>query len=253
MTRAPAGNAHLSSSGADAGTASAPRQPLRDSLRACTQKSRPGHRHLRLCARRGSGSVTRVTRSDVKHCLRAHGNRHAAEIVQHREGVLPTREHLVEFVHHRLEIPLHVDRSSVHARDATRGHAATLPAGGDVRAAQTEEAVAASRSARQRAADPQDDRACLQATLTATRAGLALCARCDSQRRRSASVAFCLQAAVVDDNFAGGVGRRRDAQQSATRPAPRRRYAGLAAQLPGQSLMTARRRCPLPCRSSTPA
>jgi hypothetical protein len=85
-------------------------------------------RGLLLCASRGSGSVARVTRSDVKHCLRAHGNRRTAEIVQHREGVLPTREHLVEFVHHRLEIPLHVDRSSVHARNATRGHAATLPA-----------------------------------------------------------------------------------------------------------------------------
>jgi hypothetical protein len=33
----------------------------------------------------------------------------------------------VEFVHHRLEVPSHIDRSSVHARDATRGHSATLP------------------------------------------------------------------------------------------------------------------------------
>ena len=105
--------------------------------------------------------VGRVTRPDVKHCLWAHGYRRTAEIFQHRERVLPAREHLVEFVHHVLEIPLHVDCSSVHARDATRGHAATLPAGGDGRAAQTEEAVAARRPVRQRAADPQDDRACL--------------------------------------------------------------------------------------------
>lgn len=74
------------------------------------------------------GSVARVMRSDVKHCLRAHCNRRTAEIVQHRERVLPTREDLVQFVHHCLDIPLHVDRSSVDARDATRGHAATLPA-----------------------------------------------------------------------------------------------------------------------------
>ena len=73
-------------------------------------------------------SVGRRTRSDVKHCLWAHGNGRTAEIVQHREGVLSTREHLVQLLHHRLEIALHVDRSSVHACDATRGHAATLPA-----------------------------------------------------------------------------------------------------------------------------
>ena len=64
----------------------------------------------------------------MKHCLWAHGNRRTADIVQHRERVLSTREHLVELLHHRLEITLHLDRSSVHACDATRGHVATLPA-----------------------------------------------------------------------------------------------------------------------------
>jgi hypothetical protein len=36
----------------------------------------------------------------------------------------------VELVHHRLELPLYLDRFSIHARDATRGHASTLPVGG---------------------------------------------------------------------------------------------------------------------------
>jgi hypothetical protein len=65
----------------------------------------------------------------MKYCLRAHGDWRTADIVQHRKRVFATREHPVELRYHHLELAVYVNRSSVNARDPTRGHPATLALG----------------------------------------------------------------------------------------------------------------------------
>src|SRR3954468_11129276 len=58
----------------------------------------------------------------MKHSLRAHRDRRSAEIVEDRKRVLAASEHLMELLHHRLEISANVDRPAIDACDATSSH-----------------------------------------------------------------------------------------------------------------------------------
>ena len=58
-------------------------------------------------------SVTASARPYMQHRVWPHGDGGSAEVVQDREGVLAAGGHLVELLHHRPQLSVDVDRSSI--------------------------------------------------------------------------------------------------------------------------------------------